>query len=924
MSDPDGEQHSGKIDALVDEFVRRLRGGEPVAAEDLVDAHPDISEELAARLAAAEALLDRSPPLSSAASSPSSPSIPGYRIGAEVHRGGQGVVYRAVQEGTRRDVAIKVLYGGAFAGPRDRARFEREVLILSRLSHPNIVTVHDGGSAPGGFYFVMDYIRGKPLDQFVREADLKPRPIMKLMAKVCEAVDVAHLRGVIHRDLKPGNIRVDPAGEPHVLDFGLAKVGEFDELADARTEIRTVAGEFVGSVSWASPEQAEGRPEKVDIRSDVYSLGVILFQILTGRFPYDVTGSLRNVLDRIARADPVEPKAIRSEIDPETSAIVLRCLAKDPERRYQSAGDLARDIRRYLAGEAIEAKRDSSWYVMRKSLRRHRAHAAVAAAFVVVITVGFVLSATFWAQAARARDEAENERREAVRQAKIAAAVNDFLNHDLLALADPMNTPDREITVKEVLDTASERIEGRFSDEPLVEASIHTTLGHTYLNLGKLQEAEPHLKRALDLRRAELGEPNERTLQSVNNLASLYHEQGRYEDAESLFQKVIRIRTDTLGEDHPQTLTAVNNIALLYESQGRYDEAEALHLRTLEARRRALGDEDPKTLSSMNNLALLYMKRGRLDEARPLLVETLKIRRRLLGKENPKTLTSMNNLASLHYHQGRYAEAEKLYAETLRIGRRVLGEDHPNTLRSMNNLGGLYAEHGRPAAAVPLLVGAVQGRRRVLGPEHPDTLRSMNNLATTYESLERFEEAERLLVEGLEISRRVLGEEHPDTLMATNNLAVLYKTRSRHEEAEPLYVKVLDARRRLLGENHPRTLVSMSNLGSLYIQLGRYEEAEPLFASAVERVGRSLPPGHWYGGAFLLKYGICLTHLGRHGDAEDALLEAHGILAKALGPKDPRTTAVREALVDLYERWGKPQMASDWRGTPPVTSQPAG
>ncbi len=333
--------------------------------------------------------------------------IPGYQILGEIHRGGQGVVYRAVQRSTRREVAIKVMKHGPLATLSDRARFDREIETLGKLNHPNIVTVHDAGVVAGFQYFVMNYIDGRPLDEALRPAEgggvagAEPgrhevrdpqvaegtARVLELFIKVCDAVQAAHLRGIIHRDLKPSNIRVDQRGEPHVLDFGLAK-----STGAEPDSVMTRTGQFVGSLPWASPEQVEGESLKIDLRTDVYSLGAILFQLLTGNLPFDVGSNLRQAVDTILFRDPPRPSARAAAaggrpIDDDLDTIVLKCLAKDRERRYQTAGELARDLRRYLRGEAIEAKRDSAMYMLRKTLRRYRLHVVVVAAFVLLLTV---------------------------------------------------------------------------------------------------------------------------------------------------------------------------------------------------------------------------------------------------------------------------------------------------------------------------------------------------------------------------------------------------------------------------------------------------------------------------------------------------------------------------------------------------------
>ncbi len=351
---------------------------------------------------------------------PGPDSFPGYEIVREIHRGGQGVIYQAIQKTTRRKVAIKVMREGPFAGKRDKVRFEREVQVLGALKHPNIVAIHDSGMAAGSFYYVMDYISGQSLDEYMA-SKATPRdpssargdkggwPIdntLRLFARICEAVNAAHLRGVIHRDLKPGNIRIDARGEPHVLDFGLAKMAAGEVTEGSRPQVMTVTGQFVGSLPWASPEQAEGAPDRIDTRTDVYSLGVILYQMLTGKFPYEVVGNMRDVLENILKAAPTRPSTIRRQINDEVETIVLKCLSKESDRRYQTAGELARDVHHYLAGQPIEAKRDSTFYVLKKTLRRYKAPAAVAGSFVLVVTAALVVSLGYWRQAVVKRDQA--------------------------------------------------------------------------------------------------------------------------------------------------------------------------------------------------------------------------------------------------------------------------------------------------------------------------------------------------------------------------------------------------------------------------------------------------------------------------------------------------------------------------------------
>lgn len=338
---------------------------------------------------------------------PPADSFPGYEIIREIHRGGQGVVYQAIQKTTKRKVAIKVLHGGPFTGSKGRARFEREVAILAQLQHPNIVGVIDSGTSVGQAYYVMDYVSGQTLDAWMA-GDPKPiDEVLQLFTKICDAVNAAHLKGITHRDLKPSNIRIDHSGEPHILDFGLAKVVIGEVTEESQPQMMSMTGQFIGSLPWASPEQAEGAPGKVDLRTDVYSLGVILYQLLTGgKFPYEVIGNMRDVMDNILRAEPARPSTIRRQINDEVETIVLKALQKERERRYQTAGELARDVRRYIAGEPIEAMRDSGWYVIRKTLRKYKAPTTIAALFLVMVVAFGIVSFILYRNAEEARQAA--------------------------------------------------------------------------------------------------------------------------------------------------------------------------------------------------------------------------------------------------------------------------------------------------------------------------------------------------------------------------------------------------------------------------------------------------------------------------------------------------------------------------------------
>lgn len=411
-----------RIGRIISDFLDRRARGEQISEAQLLADHPDVADEVRKELRTAEVLLrgrgDDRPDLSCDLLSLPDDSFPGYQILGEASRGGQGVVLKALQKATRRKVAIKIMRESLFASPCDDPRFTREVQILGALKHPRIVAIHDSGVSNGRRYLVMDYIAGQPLDVWNASGARPIREVLVLFVKICEAINAAHLKGIIHRDIKPGNIRVDLEDQPHILDFGLAKVAP-TSLEDSSFHSMTEMGQFLGSVPWASPEQAAGDPDHIDTRTDVYALGVILFQLLTGRFPYEVVGPMRDVLDRICTAEPLRPSSLRKQIDDEIETIILKCLRKEPDRRYQTAGELGRDVQRYLDGEPIEAKRDSTLYMLRKTLHKHRTGFAAGVSVVLLIVAALVVSISLWRLAVAEKDRAlQAERNQAHQRAR--------------------------------------------------------------------------------------------------------------------------------------------------------------------------------------------------------------------------------------------------------------------------------------------------------------------------------------------------------------------------------------------------------------------------------------------------------------------------------------------------------------------------
>jgi len=851
-----------------------------------------------------------------------------YQIVGRVGEGGMGIVYEAEQEKPRRTVALKLIKAGR-GSPETLRRFEQETQALGRLQHPGIAQIYEAGTADTGFgpqpYFAMEFIRGRPLRDYVQARHLDTRQKLRLIVKICEAVNHAHQRGIIHRDLKPGNILVDETGQPKILDFGVARVTDSEAQVTRQTDL----GQLVGTLAYMSPEQVLGDPLELDTRSDVYALGVILYELLAGRLPYSISQRLHEAVETIRDSDPAPLSSINRSYRGDIETIVAKALEKDKTRRYGSAEGLADDIRRYLTEEPIAARPLSARYQLQKFARRNRPLVAGVAAVLIVLVGGIVISTREAQRARRAeqvsmaeRDRATREKQRADEESAVAKAVNDFLQNDLLAQASasaqagPQALPDPDLKVRTALDRAAARIEGKFEKQPLVEASIRETIAETYEGLGLYPQAQKQVERAVELRRHLLGESHPDTLTSMEELAGLYADQDKYALAEPLNAKVLEVRRHVLGPENPDTLTSMNDLALVYLNQGKYGQAEPLFAKALEIRRRTLGDEHLDTLSSMHNLALLYRDQRKYGLAEPLYSKVVEVRERILGQDHPATLLSMNNLAVLYGIEGKYPLAEPLYAKIVEIQPRVLGKEHPDTLLGMSNLAACYVAEGKYAKAGPLYAKVLGIQRRVLGEENSDTLESIRGLAWLYLGEGEYNQAELLLARVLQVRRRTLGEQSPATVAAMSNLAMLYRREGRYAPAESLLTKVLEIQRRSLGPQHPETADSMAALGDVFLEEHKYSGAGPLLREALNTQQMTSPDSwqRYYSESLL---GASLSGQKQFAKAELLLLSGYdGMgLRKATIPF-PSRWALDEAgqrVIDLYQAWRKPEKAQAWR-----------
>jgi tetratricopeptide (TPR) repeat protein len=826
-------------------------------------------------------------------------TFPGYRLVGEVHRGGQGVVYEGVQESTGRTVAIKVLRDGLFAGPKERMRFEREVQILAQLKHPNIVTIHDSGSAGGANYFVMDFIPGLALDDFARRGALAIRDRLALFSKICAAVNVAHLRGVIHRDLKPGNIRIDPSGEPHILDFGLAKLSDWDPHHGDEV---TVTGQFVGSAPWASPEQAQGRSQDIDLRTDVYALGVMLFQLMTGGFPYEVTGGLSEVARNILETEPPNPRSLNRHLDDEIATIILTALRKAPDQRYQTAGTLGADIDRYLRGDAIAAKRDSAIYVLRKQLARHRWAVAIASSFLLVVLIGLTVSASFWYQAVLARDAEAHlrilaQRNEALARTHAAAkaeaaeraeAVSEFLT-DMLRAASPLvgGTPD--LTVSEVLDrTGRSLASGQLSDQPPLKAAIQRVLGMTYGSLGEYEVSRDYLVAACAGLAALRTDPDETVLDCRVELAEAHRHLGDLDEADAiLLGSIALIERNKLAPSLSGKCLFAR--AEILRDRGMNDEAIRVGREALELIRSQPVNGDRDVASAMNDLALALVRQDQVDEAIALQQDAVRMYRDHLGDSHYSTAVANANLAGMYAKRGQYETAIGLARDGLASMRATVGDDHPSIAAVLDTLGRLLVKHRQFNEAEAVLSEALQRRRTLFDADHALVAVSLNNYAMVQFELGQFADSERHFREALKIYAAARGVDHPGLDAIRNNIAAIQRLRGATSRAEATFRKILETRRVTMPQ-HPSTSESLHNLGITLAASGQLPEAQSLLAEALE-MRRSHSPGSMSVASTLSALATVRLRQGDPIAAERHAGEAISIWREALGPGHPTTSA---------------------------------
>lgn len=903
-----------------------------------------------------------------------------YRVIKQIGTGGMGSVFLAERaDGMfEQKVALKVVKPGMNSLEIIK-RFEGERQILAKLRHPNIASLLDGGISDIGLpYFTMEFVEGKPITEYCDAKNLNIEQRLDIFKKVCTAVLYAHQNLVIHRDIKPGNILVKEDGTVKLLDFGIAKVFEEDENNKSltRTGFRVMTPEY------ASPEQVRG--ETVSTATDIYSLGLILYQLLSGCPPYEVNTTSALELERIiCLSEPQKPSTmiikistsvrgsvqqassefisrkrstsiskLRKRISGDLDNICLMAIRKEPERRYNSIAQLIHDIDNHLNGLPVSARKSTASYRTRKFITRHRAGVVITSIAVLIIAI---VTTFYTMQLAEERDKAKLE-------AEKSKKVSEFLA-GIFEVSDPEQSRGESITARELLDNGVKRIETELADQPEVLANMFGVTGNVYKSLGLYKAAMILLQKGYNLNDSLFGYDSPETAKSLNDLGNLNFAMGDYSSAIENFNNAIKIRKKIHGELSPEAAQSMNGLGLVLREEGRYDEAEKLITVSLSVRKKYYLEMSREVAESLNNLALIKEDQGKYEEAKELFEESLRIKEKLYSRIHPSVSHTLGDLAFLLQQMGKYKEAselfnktletdkslygnlhpevstdlynlgsntalmgdldgaEKLYIQVLEMDKKLLGEKHPYIALDLNNIAGILSEKGKYEEAEKLYSQSLNLNMKLYGNEHPEVATSLSNLGVLYQRWGKYNQAEPLLKSALDMRTKLLGEDHPNVVTSINIYASLLSSEGKYEESMRQFRKSLDLRIKLLGEDHPLTASAFLGLGNTLIELDSLKEAEEKINKGIEIYKGKLPADHWNISYSESLLGKCYSRMGQFGDAEALLLKAYKNMIEKRGNNDRLTISTLKALIKNYKNWGKKKKAEVYEKMLPALTQ---
>ncbi|MGD9347071.1 MAG: tetratricopeptide repeat protein, partial [Candidatus Aminicenantes bacterium] len=786
-----------------------------------------------------------------------------YKLIEELGRGGMGVVYKAEQfQPIKRSVAFKIIKLGMDTH-RVIARFETEKQALAVMDHPNIAKVFDAGATETGRpYFVMELVQGLPLSGYCDRHNLTTRERLELFIPICQAVQHAHQKGVIHRDLKPSNVIVSVQEDkpvPKIIDFGIAKA-----TGHRLTEqtLYTEQGQLIGTPEYMSPEQAEMTGLDVDTRTDIYSLGVMLYELLVGVLPFDAKtlreGGLSEIQRIIREVEPLKAStrlskegetqteivkhrktdlaSLQRQLRGDLDWITLKAMAKDRTRRYATASELASDIANYLRDEPIQASPPSTTYRMRKYIRRHKTGVIAAGVVALALVIGITGTSIGLIKARRAEKKARIE-------AETARQVSGFLV-DLFEVSDPNEAKGNSITAREILDKGAQKINRELESQPLVQARLMNTMGLVYHNLGLYGDARSLLEESLAIRESALGAESKEVAKSLEDLGNNYLSEGDHEKARQYLERSLELRKKIFGPEHTTVASTMNNLANNFQAVGNYEEARAFYERSIAIWEGALGPDSLDLAAPLNNLGLLLYKVGNYEQALQMYERALRIKEKEEGVDHPKITDTLHNLGMLYSELGEREKARHHFERALEITEKAFGPEHPYVADTRRSLGILYAQSSEYEKALTYFQEVLEIDRKAFGESHALVGSDTANLGLLNFEMGNYAEARPLLERGAAIKEKALGPEHPLIANDKSSIAGLYMEMGDYKAARPLFQRALEIREKAYGSEHTLVASSLSDLGLVLTKLGRIEDAKAMFEKALALQEKILGPEH--------------------------------------------------------------------------------
>jgi eukaryotic-like serine/threonine-protein kinase len=831
-----------------------------------------------------------------------------YELLEEVARGGMGVVYRARQISLNRTVAIKMVLGGHLANAAEMRRFRAEAETAAQLQHPNIVAIHEVGEHAAQPFFSMDLVEGRNLAQLVRDEPLPSRKAATYLKTIAEAIQYAHSRGVLHRDLKPSNILIDESDQPRITDFGLAKRLDNPEGGTPQAEL-TQTGQVLGSPSFIPPEQAAGQREGIGPASDVYSLGAILYHLLTARPPF-VAQTLTQTLQMVAETEPVSPRLLNAGVPRDLETICLKCLEKDVRRRYATAQKLADELGRFLRNEPIQARPVASVEKVWRWCRRKPA-LATAIGLVFVVIAGSPLAVLLI-----------NQERLHARASQTMAQVMKQFAADMLEGVGPSVAQGRDTQMlKEILDRTAERVGKTLKDFPEAEADVRIVLGKTYAELGLTTNAMEMTRAALRLRQLSQGPESAGVADALANLGVQHYNASDFAGAEQLDRRALAMRLKLLGNEHTNVAMSFNNLGVALWNQGKFDEAEQAHLRALEIRKKLLPAGHPLLGMSLANLANVHATRGDFVTAQSEYTAALELFRSRFGDTDPRVAMLQNSLALLAGWKGELAAAEEMHQKTLALRGKLFKGDHPYVAGSLTQLGIVLAARGQLETAEAKLQQALAMLERMHLARDSDVADALAALGSVLTKKGDWAAAEAKIQQALDLRIELLGAENTDVIDALDSLAVVAIARGDLDQAESTLLKALDLARKSQSPDHPAVVPVLYHLGWAQARRGDATNGEARRHEALVLSSRQGAYSRWRLLQGIYDLTDVMEQQGKFAQALPLLQEAADcMMNKAPNDSPALERNVLERLARFYEAWdravpnsGKDSEASVWR-----------